>query len=213
RNRFTAGVRRVDGSVEDLFAFGSAVGTPLLGNAGGIVATRSAYGKGEVVAVTAPELFSNAAIARGDNARFAYDVVAGHGPAAFDEYVHGYNDQATFWQVLPVPVKVACFAVGAIVLAALAGANLPFAPPIPLEPPDERDTSEYLRAMGALMRRARAGREAVAIFAADARRHLRGSAGAAHVAEFQALEALPHPPDAAVLRAARLDFQVRKELR
>ena len=173
-NRYTRGVERVRGPIDALFTFGSSVGTPLLANARGVVATRSAYGKGEVVAVTAPSLFANAHVGERDNATFAYDAIAGHGPIAFDEYVHGYDDDMTFWQALPVPVRGALVLVAAVVVLALAGANLPFAPPVPLEPPDERDTSAYLRSMAALMRRARAASAAIAAVCADARRRARG---------------------------------------
>ncbi|MBV8333246.1 MAG: DUF4350 domain-containing protein [Candidatus Eremiobacteraeota bacterium] len=154
-NRFTAGVARVAGPVEDAFGFSERQGVPLLANDKGVVAIAYAYGKGEVVAISAPALFSNAQAASPDNVRFAYDVVAGHGPAAFDEYVHGYDSSLSLWAALPQPVRVALWIVAAIVLLGLIGANVPFAPPIPAEGPDERDSSAYIDAVAALMQRAR----------------------------------------------------------
>ncbi len=209
--RYTAGVRALAGPVGAVFGFGRSVGTPLAGNGAGIVATRSTYGKGEVIAVTVPAFFANANVGKAQNAAFAYDTIAGHGPAAFDEFVHGYDESTSLWQALPRPVQAAFYIVVVAVAVGLIGANLPFAPPVPLEPPDERDTSEYLRSMGALMRRARAGRAAIAAFGADAHRRSRG-AGAA-LAELDALTALQHPSDGAILRAAALDHHVRKEHR
>ena len=74
---------------------------------------------------------------------------------SFDEYVHGYDEGVTFWNALPAAVHTAVYLTIAIVVLALVGANVPFVPAIPLEPPDERDSSGYIDAMAALMRRAR----------------------------------------------------------
>jgi hypothetical protein len=154
-NRFTAGVTRVSGPVDAVFNFSERQGLPLLANRAGVVAIAYAYGKGEVVAITAPALLGNANLAHDDNAAFGYDVLAGHGPIAFDEYVHGYNESETFWSALPQAVHVALYVTIAILVLALVGANIPFVPKVPLEPPDERDSSGYIDAMAALMRRAR----------------------------------------------------------
>ena len=98
RNRYTAGVRSVAAVIDAAFPFAMRSGQPLLANRSGIVAALYSYGKGDVVAITAPNLFSNASLRDADNAAFAYDVVAGHGPAAFDEYVHGYDEDLGFWR-------------------------------------------------------------------------------------------------------------------
>jgi hypothetical protein len=155
RNRFTAGVARVDGAVDAVFPFKERQGVPLLANDSGVAAIAYSYGRGEVVAITAPALLGNANIGAADNAAFGYDVLAGHGPIAFDEYVHGYDENLSFWDALPAPVHVAFFIVLAIVALALVGANVPFVPAVPLDPPDERDSSGYIDAMAALMRHAR----------------------------------------------------------
>lgn len=215
--QYTAGVRSVRAPIAAAFAFAQRRGAlPLLANDRGIVATSYPVGKGEVVAITAPTLFGNAYLRNADNAAFAYDVVAGHGPAAFDEYVHGYDDDLTLWQALPQPVRAAFWIVCGIVALALVGANVPFAPPIPAEPPDERDSSAYVDAMAVLLRRARAARTVIAAFAADAARRTRGRAVARTMQEAQSelarLRDLPKPSEAALLRAAALDFQLRKEL-
>lgn len=215
RNEFTAGVANVSGPIDAIFDFKDAVGTPLIGNPRGIVVTQSAYGKGEVIAVTAPALFANAHLSQGDNVALAYDLLAHHGPVAFDEYVHGYDDDQDMWQVLPAAVKAAVWIVVAIVALALLGANLPFAPAIPAEPPDERDTSAYLTAMGALMRRAHAAHAAIDAFVNDARRRARRSGAtpevARAVAELERIESITEPTDWAVVRAAAIDFNLRKD--
>lgn len=232
----TRGVERVEGPIDAVFPFGSSVGVPLLANASGVVATRSTYGKGDVVAITAPSLFANLNLDRAQNAVFAYDLTAGRGPVAFDDYLYGFDEEACtmvlplvgdishlpfglgdmvcWYRAMPKPVQVATWIVLAIVALALVGANVPFAPPVPREAPDERDTSAYLRSMGALMRRARAGAAAIAAFAADARRRARGMGNRSTtnaLAELDRLAAIPHPVEAVVLRAARIDYELRKD--
>jgi hypothetical protein len=112
-------------------------------------------GRGEVVAITAPALFGNAELRNADNLRFAYNAIANHGEAAFDEYIHGYDDHLTMWSALPTPVRVAVWLLVAIVGIALIGANVPFAPPRIPEQSGERDSSAYVSAMAELMRRSR----------------------------------------------------------
>jgi hypothetical protein len=211
---FTQGVRQIDGPVDAIFRFNATTGVPLLANQRGVVATYSTYGKGEVIAISAPRLFSNAHLRDGDNAAFAYNAIAGHGPVAFDEYVHGYDDNLSMWSVLPRPMKIALYIVLGIVLLAVLGAAIPFAPTVPLEPPDERDSSAYLDAMAALLRRANAAREAIAQFAADGRkrvRHVQTDRMKASIGELEVLETVPRPTGAQVVRAAALDYRLRKD--
>ncbi|MFY9719425.1 MAG: DUF4350 domain-containing protein [Candidatus Cybelea sp.] len=151
---YTTGVARVRGPIWWVFP-NKTHGTPLLANAHGIVAIAYRFGRGEVVAITAPSLFGNAQLRSADNLPFAYNVIANHGAAAFDEYVHGYDDRLGMWAVLPSPVHAAVWIVVAIVILALIGANVPFAPPFLPEPPEERGSSGYIAALAELMRRSR----------------------------------------------------------
>jgi hypothetical protein len=155
RNAYTAGVTRVSGSIGSIFSFKEPRGIPLLANDRGMVAVAYRLGRGEVVAVTAPALFGNAQLRNADNLRFVYNAIAGHGEAAFDEYVHGYDNNLTMWAALPGPVHAAVWIVLALVVIALIGANVPFAPPYLSDPPDERDSSDYITAIAELMRRSR----------------------------------------------------------
>ena len=116
RDSYTDGVRTVAGPIESVFPFATRIGVPLLANDTGIVAIAYPIGKGTVIAITAPALFSNAHLASADNARFAYNVIDGNGPVVFDEYVHGYNDGLSFWGALPMPVRAATYILGAILL-------------------------------------------------------------------------------------------------
>lgn len=155
RNAYTKGVARVGGRIEWLFPFKEPRGVPLLAGAHGMVAVAYRLGRGEVIAITAPALLGNAQLRNAENLRFAYNVIEGHGEAAFDEYVHGYSQSPTMWDALPQAVHAAIWIVVAIVAVALIGANVPFAPPYLPDPPDERDSSHYIAAMAELMRRSR----------------------------------------------------------
>lgn len=218
RTQLTAGVARVRAPISAAFGWRQRRGAlPLLASDSGIVATQQRIGKGEVVAITSPGLFSNAGLRDADNLSFAYDIIAGHGPAAFDEYVHGYTDGLTLWEALPAPVRAAFWIVCVLAVIATIGAAVPFAPPLPPAACDDRDSSAYVDAMGMLLRRARAGRAVVSACAGDARQRLgrirHGDRRDAIARELQALEAIRRPSDAEVLRAARLDYALRKESR
>ncbi|MBV8198798.1 MAG: DUF4350 domain-containing protein [Candidatus Eremiobacteraeota bacterium] len=155
RNAYTVGVRRVSGNIEWSFPFKEPRGVPLLANRQGMVATSYRVGRGEVVAITAPALFSNAHLRDADNLRFAYNVIAGSGAAAFDEYAHGYTETPSLWGVLPRAVRAAVWIAVAIALVAVIGANVPFAPPYLSAREDERDSSDYITAVAELLRRSR----------------------------------------------------------
>lgn len=228
----TTGVRNIAAPMPAAFGFALPKVTPLLANSSGIVAVEFPLGKGEIIAIAGPALFSNAWLGNANNARFAYNVLGTHGLVAFDERVHGYAEDKSFWDALPQQVHVAIFVVLAIIVLGLVGANIRFAPPLNLEPPDERDSSAYLSSMGALLRRARAARHAVATFADDALRRARRRYGlpansdAAAIAmraetdrarreivELDQLRTVQRPSEAVVVRAAAINARLRKDLR
>ena len=155
RNAYTAGVSRASGTIEWTFPFSEPRGMPLLANKQGMVAVWYRLGRGEVIAITAPAVFGNEQLRNADNLRFAYNVIANHGQVAFDEYVHGYSENPTLWSVLPGTVRAAVWIVAALVVIALIGANVPFAPPYLPDRADERDSSDYITAIAELMRRSR----------------------------------------------------------
>lgn len=135
------------------------------------------------------------------NVLAVYDAVAGKGLLAFDERPYGYDRTRSLWSVLPAPVHVAAWLVVAAVLLALIDANIRFAPPILREPPADRDSSDYVRSMAALLRRGRAGRTTIERFSrAFPKSH-----------ELAALAAVTRPKDAQVLRAAILYAALRRE--
>lgn len=231
RVAMTAGVTRVRAHASVAFPFNVRKAVPLLGTPHGVVAMTYPYGKGDMVAISAPDIFSNANLAHDDNARFAANVLGAHGPVAFDERVHGYAIDKSFWSALPAAVHVAVWIVAALLLLAAIGANVRFAPPLSLEAPDERDSSHYVNAVASLLARARAARSAIADFAEDAMRRARRRYGLPPQADVSAivqraegadvregiaaldrLRSYSQPNDAALVRAAAINARLRKEL-
>lgn len=208
--RAAAGVRIVDAPSESAFVRSAGAMPLLLSLDGDRVAIAYRVGKGSVVAVTSPEAFGDERLAKRDNVRFAYAVLAGHGPVVFDEYAHGYNDDATFWQAIPIEIRWALGVTMLVVLVGLIGANVPFAPPVPLDAPDERTSAAYVDAMASLLRRARARADVLASLARNVRRASRSTQRDAAVREFDELLAST-PSDAVLRRAAWLEFQLRKD--
>jgi len=212
------GVTRINGTVRVLYRFNAhRTAVPLLGSDRGVAALERRFGRGRVVVITAPDIFSNARLAQADNARFAFQLLAGKGPVAFDERVHGYAQDKSFWAALPQPVRIAVWLAIAMVLLALVDANVRFAPAIPLEPPDERDSSAYITSMASLLARARAGKSVITRLADDAaqrvrRRFVHRDDIERSVAELESLRALERPSDADVLRAAQIYTTLRKDL-
>jgi hypothetical protein len=211
-------VSRVEGTVRVLYRFSAQpAAIPLLGAQRGIGALDRPYGKGRVVVITAPDMFSNAHIAQADNARFAYQLLAGHGPVAFDERVHGYAEDKSFWAALPMPVKVAVWVVVAILILALIEGNVRFAPAVAAEPPDERNSSAYIDSMASLLARAHAGKAVIARLADDAvqrarRRASRRDGVTDALNELESLRELERPASGDLLRAAQLNIKLRKDL-
>ncbi len=220
RDSDTDGVTEVTATMTSAFSLRKEPRIRTLLAAGGkSVAVALSLGKGSIVAITAPGIFSNAVLARDQNARFAYDVLSSNGALLFDERVHGYAVGASMWDVLPQSVRGAVWLAVAMLALAIIGSLFRSAPPIALAPPRLRDSSAYVASMAALLRRAHAGAAAIERFAEDAARLARNRPGGgkrpdivAQLALLETLRASTHPDDSALLVAARADAYVRKEL-
>jgi hypothetical protein len=151
---FTRDVGSVRGEIPAIFPR-DVRAVPLLRTPQGFPAVAYPYGRGVVIAVASLSLWSNAHLQQAGNLRLAWNAIAGHGPIAFDERVHGYDADASLWSVLPRSVRVSLVVIGLAAILWLIGANVRAAPAVPVDAPDERDSSDYITAMAALLRRAR----------------------------------------------------------
>jgi Domain of unknown function (DUF4350) len=188
----------------------------LLRASGKAVALAYARGQGTVVVVSTPSVFANRELIQHDNARFAYALFGGLGPVAFDERIHGHATGRTFWEVLPQPMRVAIVLACVVVALAIIGANLPFAPPVPVEPPAERDSGAYIASLARMLRRGGAERELLSRLERHAETVLGPRTAADErarslLAAFQALRDHPRPGVREVLAAGRLFASVQKE--
>jgi hypothetical protein len=131
----------------------------LAGPQGGIVAVMAA-GKGRVIALTAPEIFTNGELRKGDHARLALNILLEHlgdGVLLVDEYHHGYGRVSSVFEYLGRSFAVAPLAQGALaalLLVVVLGRR--FGPPRLIQEERRRSSMEYVRAMGDLLHRARA---------------------------------------------------------
>ena len=225
----TRGVRAIRGRFETLFRLSRAArARPLLESAGGAAAIAYRFGKGEVIAISDPTVFSNLRLGSRDNARFAYDVLE-RGPVAFYERANGYVVDRSFWDALPRSGHIAVFCATAIVLLGLIGSNVRFAPALPSEREPERDSSEYIVSMARLLARGHAASRAIDDTAGAVARALRRRFGAesraplatfasrlndpearAAIRELGRLQATSNPSDSELLRAGKLGARLRK---
>ncbi|HEV7178251.1 MAG TPA: DUF4350 domain-containing protein [Candidatus Baltobacteraceae bacterium] len=171
--------------------------------------------RGSVVRLD-PRAYTNVALARDPQAaRRAYDAIAGRGAVVFDERLHGYVVDRSFWSALPPAVHAAAWLALVIVVLLLIDANVRFAPLHATEPPDDRDSSSYIVSMGALLQRARAGRAAIARFASEGARltarHSLSENAEENLAALHRLAARELRTEGAVLQAARCYAAIRRE--
>ena len=227
----TAAIRSVRGDFRTQFDDAATPkALPLLVTRDGIVALQYRLGRGKIVVLTDPSVFANERLDQADNARFALNLLGGSDAVAFDESIHGYVRGDSLWNVLPAGAHLAVYVVGVAVLLALVGSLFRFAPPIPLEEADERDSSAYITSMAQLLARGRAARKALRDGADFALRAVRHSLGVSErtpigrvatrverpelrmqILELDRLRDLESPTDAELMRAGWLCVRLRKE--
>jgi len=232
----TAGVSAVSGTSKVRTPFSvSAAALPLIADGGGSVVTAYPLGKGTIFVVTDQSLFANNRIAKGDNARLAFALArTDAGTVAFDEYVHGYASGASWWTILPVPVRVALVIVVLGLLLLLVAAALRFGPTTRLPEDAERTSAEYLSSVAALLARGHAARKAVRDLVSTTVRDVAHGVGlpersplqalasrlrfgedgarrADEIVELDRLGGLDQPSDKDLVRAASLSASLRKE--
>jgi hypothetical protein len=136
---------------------------PLLRNAQGrVLAVRSSFGSGVLIALTDPLVLCNAYLGLASNGRFAADLLAmtpAGGSVLFDEYHHGAvaggASPAVAWIGTPWG---AALALGVLfIFGGLAMRGRAFGPTIALDTVVDRSSAEYATAVGSLLHRTGAG--------------------------------------------------------
>jgi hypothetical protein len=201
-------VRGVEALGADRMLLVEHAGTPALFDGNGDVVVRYPLGRGEIVAVSDAVPFANAHLAGADNARLAYLLARPRRPGglvAFDDGIHGALIDRPWYRALPIPLRVS-FAIGGVaLLLGLIGSALGGGAALPLEPPREPSSAEFVDALAALHERIGARREARDVLAHAAL----AAAGPRAVA---ALLAAPVATDADLLAGARRAAALRKDI-
>jgi hypothetical protein len=201
-------------------------GSAELSDTNGDIEVRYPLGNGEVVAVTDPAPFTNANIARADNARLAYLLALPRRPGgvvAFDDGLHGALVDRPWYRALPVPVRVSLAFAGVALVLGLIGSALPGAPAMRLEPVREPTSGEFVAALAALYERtgARSAARSILVRAAlagagpsdDRPSSMSEYAPRPLAARRRLAGALDRPvsSDADLLAIAKLAYNVRKD--
>ena len=118
------------------------------------------YGKGIIFAISDAGIPDNTHLTNADNARFAVQMAEAyttkeHPEILFDEYHQGYQDDDTFWSAIGRPGQLAFWQLTGLFLLMAYSASRRFGLPRPLQAPP-RVSSEYVRSLADLYRRARA---------------------------------------------------------
>ncbi len=122
----------------------------------GIVAVL-AEGKGHVIAVSDPEIFSNIALKEADHSRLALNLLLAHqkgGHILVDEYHHGYGRATSVFVHLGRSHAMGPLVQGLIILVVLwAALGRRFGLPHPVVEKQHRSSMQYVQAMAQLFRR------------------------------------------------------------
>ncbi|MBC5824351.1 MAG: DUF4350 domain-containing protein [Candidatus Eremiobacteraeota bacterium] len=209
---------------------------PVLGDSKGAVVAYYLFGRGRIIVATDPMIFTNAAIARADNSRLAFDLGAAgrQGIVAFDEWTHGHDSGDSLWRILPTPIRAALYIAATALGLLLIGTSLRFGPAVAIVENPDRTSSEYLDSMATLLERGHAARLAIRDLVGAAIRTAATAAGVADSAPIETIaRRLPNgfggvrreadlldlgrlttyvrPTDGELLRAARVSLSLRKE--
>ena len=155
---------------------------PLFADEGGDLLASKRSGRGTVIALADPGLFSNGRLETAGHARLALNLVlahAGKGMVLVDEFHHGHGDQDAFYRYLKGTAVPWMLAQGALAfLAFLVARGTRFGAPVPPAQSARASSLEYAAALGDLYRRAGARRIAAEALAGSLRRTLAEAVGA-----------------------------------
>ena len=155
---------------------------PLFADRIGDVLAIKRLGRGTMVALTDPGIFSNARLEVAGHARLALNITKDHvrsGVVLVDEFHHGHGRESPFFRYLKgtaVPWMLAQAALAFLAFVVARGTR--FGPPVPAGESARASSLEYVGALGDLYRRAGARRLAGDTLAKSLRRNLREVLGA-----------------------------------
>src|SRR5690606_16385928 len=162
----------------------TAADAPFLTDGNTVIGVSRRVGRGTFVWIADSFPFHNGGIGRGRNAVAVVGMIDPAGPVYFDEYRHGYRDDASLWDVIPSGWQTALLLGAVVVALALVAYGRRFGPPYDLERrlPPGRET--YLESVAGILSRAGAVSDSLEVLREEALRRLseRGDPRAAAVA-------------------------------
>jgi len=155
---------------------------PLFADGAGDILAIKRLGKGTIIALSDPGMFSNARLEIAGHAPLALNITQDHvrsGVILVDEYHHGYGHDSPFFRYLKGSAVPWILAQGVLAfLAFVVARGTRFGPPVPAGEPPRSSSLEYVGALGDLYRRAGARRLAGDTLAKSFRRTLAELLGA-----------------------------------
>ncbi len=167
-----AGVHHVSGNVAAVpFELHPQQVAILRNHAHAVLGLMATVGRGRIVALADPLPLCNGYLDRGDNGRFAADLLGlTSGAIVFDEYHHALAGASGETDWLTTPWGAALGWSAFVVFMGLALRGRAFGPRVPISGPRDRSTAEYPSAIGSLLQRAGARQVTLGVLAAGARR-------------------------------------------
>jgi hypothetical protein len=156
---YTRGIKTLNYSDHPRLSSSLPQGVVHLRSAGGGLLMVLDDGKGRVIGLADPSLFSNVSLRDGDHARLSLNLLLAHrgkGELLIDEYHHGYGRATSVLEHLFSSRALIPLLQGMLILLVLwAGKGRRFGPPRQLLPEERSSSLEYVRAMAQLYQRAK----------------------------------------------------------
>ena len=147
--------------------------TPILvADTGAVVGLARKVGDGFFAWVADSHMFHNAGIGVGDSAVAVMTLLDPDGVVVFDEFRHGFRQDAGLWQVIPANWKLMLVLVGIVGILAMIAYGRRFGPPHDLQRRLPPGREAYLEAVAGMMTRAGSTGDAVEVIRAEARARL-----------------------------------------
>jgi|GEM_PF-2188284 len=156
----------------------------------GTVMSRLALGNGHITVITAPEIFSNKGLLKGDNALAMMNIPCLNDSTkslSFDEYHHGFSQGRSLVQLFSLPLQLFILQFLLISLLYFFSRSIRFKRMIPLPSHDKRDSREFISVMARLLQRAGAEKDVLAILFCDVRGRIAARCGLPSGADLPAL--------------------------
>ncbi len=141
----------------------------------GTVMARCTFGNGHITVTSAPEIFSNRGLLKGDNALVVVNIpslTGGRKSLHLDEYHHGLSRGRSQVELFSLPLKLFLLQLLLISILYLFSRSIRFRRYVPLPSAEKRESREFISVMARLLQRAGARKGALSILFDELRRKI-----------------------------------------